>query len=81
MGEQTKVISDRFRGGKDALITANNVVRDWLAGGVKGTLAGHIRVYLISAGTFKEDHMTPEYVEGFNEVLNFLLNTPEFPKD
>ena len=76
-----KVLNDRFRGQRDALATANNVVLDWQAGKVEGTLAGHLRVYIVSAGTFKDDHMTPEYIEGFKEVLNFWLNLPGFPKD
>ena len=77
----SKVMSDRFHGQKDALATANNVVLDWQAGNVKGTLAGSLSIYIISRGTIKEADMTPEYIEGHNEVLNFLLNLPEFPKD
>ena len=68
----SKVISDKFRGQKDALATANNVVRDWQAGKVKGTLAGSISIYIISQGTAKDAAMTPEYIEGYNEVLNYF---------
>lgn len=74
-------MSDRFRGQRDALVTANNVVLDWQEGKVKGTLAGGIRCYIISESIVKDAHMTPEYIEGYNEVLNFLLNSPGFPKD
>ncbi|MCY4361114.1 MAG: hypothetical protein OXE42_02850 [Gammaproteobacteria bacterium] len=77
----SKVMNDRFHGQRDALVTANNVVLDWQAGKVKGTLAGHLRAYIVSTGIIKDAHMTPEYIEGYNEVLNFLLNLPEFPKD
>lgn len=73
-------MNDRFRGQWDALAAANDVLRDWLDGTVKGTLAGHTRACIISAGAIK-DGVTPEYIEGYNEFLDYLLNTSGFPKD
>ena len=77
----SRVISDKFRGGIDALDDANKVVRKWQDKKVNGTLAQNIRSRILSRSAVKEDHVSQEYIDGYNEVLYFLLNSPGFPDD
>lgn len=75
----SKAISDRLQGGKDALAVANHIVRGQRAGEATWTLARSIWGCILPWSAGKDAPEASEYIEGYNEVLYFLLNSPGFP--